>query len=231
MNDVSFLRGAAIREGNSRGRLLGFADRFLKIGWDDEHALLPREENVAADDSRLETSLEVLTLDAGWVPMSRFIEEPAGSSQRPFNQLVGDLRAMVEEVDSLTEQPNQKSRSPFKYANVKHNEKGKRVDHGIGDGGLGRGWKIAKSKQKEGTYKLHGSPGKKGKTLRAGKKGRTFRRHAQNYWDCSGKEYRYTCKGKGGETKLVTANPENKAKYNALYKRKRRLRRELQRTR
>ena len=40
----------------------------------------------------------------------------------------------------------------------------------------------------------------------------------RDYWDCSGSNYVYKCKGKEGENKTVRVNKANKADYNALYK-------------
>lgn len=40
----------------------------------------------------------------------------------------------------------------------------------------------------------------------------------KDYWDCSGSNYRYICKGKEGEKKVITRDKGAKASYNKAYK-------------
>jgi hypothetical protein len=40
----------------------------------------------------------------------------------------------------------------------------------------------------------------------------------KDYWDCSGKNYRYVCKGKEGEKKIITRDKDAKSAYNKAYK-------------
>lgn len=47
-------------------------------------------------------------------------------------------------------------------------------------------------------------------------RGRTFGK--TSYWDCKGSGYRYTCKGKDGEKKVIKRKKEDKAKYQKAYK-------------
>jgi len=43
-------------------------------------------------------------------------------------------------------------------------------------------------------------------------------RKKKDYWDCSGSNYKYVCKGKEGEKKKITVKPGWKAAYNQDYK-------------
>jgi hypothetical protein len=173
MIDINSLRGSTVRDNaGTRGELLNLTLPWVKVGWQDEGALVPREESFLRSDPRME-SVQILTLDQGWIPLSSLIgivteEESEGGPRGP--SLVEDLEGLLLE----------KPRSPFKTA------------------------------ASIGPSIRHGWPAKKGK--------RHMKHRKRDYWDCSGSNYKYTCKGKEGEVKKITVDPEKKAEYNAAYK-------------
>jgi hypothetical protein len=173
MIDINTLRGSTVRDNaGTKGELLNLTLPWVKVGWQDEGVLIPREESFLRSDPRME-AVEILTLDQGWIPLSTLIgtvtededEGPRGPS------LVEDLENLLLE----------KPRSPFKTA------------ASIGPSVAG-GW-----------------PAKAG--------GKHHMKHRkQDYWDCSGSNYKYLCKGKEGEKKKIKRDPEKKAAYNQDYK-------------
>ena len=171
MIDINTLRGSTVRDNaGTKGELLNLTLPWVKVGWQDEGALAPREESFLRSDPRME-AVEILTLDQGWIPLGNLIgvEEEADGPRGP---------SLVEDLENLL---LEKPRSPFKTA------------ASIGPSVAG-GW-----------------PAKKG--------GKHHMKHRkQDYWDCSGSNYHYLCKGKEGEKKKIKRDPGAKAVYNKDYK-------------
>lgn len=172
MIDINTLRGSTVRDNaGTRGELLNLTLPWVKVGWQDENSLLPREESFLRSDPRME-SVEILTLDRGWIPLSSLIgvvEEDVDGPRGP---------SLAEDLENLL---LEKPRSPFKTA------------ASIGPSVAG-GW-----------------PAKAG--------GKHHMKHRkQDYWDCSGSNYHYLCKGKEGEKKKIKRDPGAKAAYNKDYK-------------
>lgn len=169
MIDINSLRGSTVRDNaGTKGEVLNLSLPWVRIGWQDEDVLAPREESFLRSDPRME-SVEILTLDQGWIPLAALVgtitKEDEDGPRGP--SLVEDLEGLLEEGELLVEKP----RSPFKTA-----------------ASIGQGPRHRKRVRK------------------------------QDYWDCSGSNYKYTCKGKEGETKVITVDPAWKRVYNKQYK-------------
>lgn len=212
--DVSMLRGSSVRSSSGlQGRLLGVSGPWIKLGWDDPEQALPREESFLRSDPFLDEEVEILTVDAGWVPLGLFVG--AQNEMRPrvrsLDSILGDLQDLFpvttegllpsrsarlqEGVEVFQESPGGKAHSPFKTA----------AKTFIGPRG---GWH-------------HRFPGQsKGKHMN--------RHHKKDVWDCSSEgPYKQICVAqkdvpeqgiKKGQTKTVTQPASSKAKYNKEYK-------------
>ena len=166
MIDVAALRGSTVRDNaGTRGEILSVSLPWVRVGWWDEGAAVPREESFIRSDPPV-ASIEKLTKTERWVAAGRFLgtikEDDADEDDDEEVVLVSeDLE------DLLLEKP----RSPFKTA------------------------------------------AKLGRSVRSGRW-----RHKKDYWDCSGSNYNYVCKGKEGETKKIKVKSGWKKAYNQDYK-------------
>jgi len=161
MIDVAALRGSTVRDNaGTRGEILHVSLPWVRVGWWDEGAKVPRVESFLRSDPRV-AGIEILTINEGWIPASRLVGVEEVESDGVEMTVSEDLQALILE----------KARSPFKRA-----------------GKIGRSVRNGKWKQK------------------------------RDYWNCSGSNYKYTCKGKEGEIKKITRDPGKKAEYNKDYK-------------
>lgn len=110
MIDITALRGSTVRDNaGTRGEILGVSMPWVRVGWWDEDAVVPREESFLRSDPRVE-SIEILTLDAGWIPASRVIGvEDVADPEPSAPSLSEDLAALIEAAGG-------KEKSPFKRA-------------------------------------------------------------------------------------------------------------------
>lgn len=98
---IGMLSGSTVRDTDGTiGRVVEWNLPQVKIGWEDAGQFLPREESLSAGDSRLRHQIEVLTLDAGWVPLGRFA---SGGAPAPAYSTIAQMRALLDEAEELTE--------------------------------------------------------------------------------------------------------------------------------
>lgn len=104
------ISGARVRDVSGLGgTILRWEPPRVSIGWEDGH-LLPREEQFERPNARLRNQIEVLTLDAGWVPLATFLNEDGVPTTA--NSTITQLRALISEADELTEKG--KAHWPYK---------------------------------------------------------------------------------------------------------------------
>jgi hypothetical protein len=100
------ISGAVVRDAEgTTGRVMAWNLPEIKIGWEDKGQLLAREESLTTKDARLKSQIEVLTFDAGWVPLARFAEGVAVPSSA--YQTLAQMRKLIGEADELLEKGKQ----------------------------------------------------------------------------------------------------------------------------
>lgn len=134
MIDVAALRGSTVRDNaGTRGEILHVSLPWVRVGWWDEGAKVPRVESFLRSDPRV-AGIEILTINEGWVPASRLVgagdSEELETSDEPEVTLSEDLQALILE----------KARSPFKRA-----------------GKIGRSVRNGKWKEKKDYWDCNGS--------------------------------------------------------------------------
>lgn len=203
MRDASHLKGSAVRAHGRQGRLVAVAGPWVKVGWEVDGEILPREESYLRSDPFIDEEVEVLSMQ-GWVALGTLIgaENEMRPRVRDYDSIMNDLAVLdagetpaVTESVELTESPGSKLRSPFKRAAKTFM-------------GPRSGW-------------FHKFPGRnKGKHM--------ARHHKKDVWDCHGEgPYKQVCVAvkavpeqgiKKGAIKNVTQPSGTKSKYNKEYK-------------
>jgi hypothetical protein len=204
MRDDSLLRGSAVKARGRQGRLVAVNGPWVKIGWDVDGEIIPREESYLRSDPYVDEEVEVLSTE-GWIPLGKLVG--AQNEMRPrvrdYEAILKDLASLeaVETApaslteDTLTEEPGGKAHSSFKTASKTFM-------------GPRSGW-------------FHKFPGaKKGKHM--------ARHHKKDVWDCSSEgQYKQVCVAqkavpeqgiKKGAVKHVSQPAGTKSKYNKEYK-------------
>lgn len=94
MIDGTYLKGACVRDtqGDS-GRLIAVEEDSVRIGWDLPHTTVPREEKLKKAEDRFRFGVEVLTLNAGWVPLGQVLPGP-----RAVSNIVAEVREILGEA-------------------------------------------------------------------------------------------------------------------------------------
>jgi hypothetical protein len=101
-----YLKGSDVRSrAGEKGRVLSVTDEGLKLAWDEEGRALPREESIRPQDHRFNRSVEILTLDRGWLPLPVVIQVPNTDTT-----IAEEALALASLLRSLVET---KERNPF----------------------------------------------------------------------------------------------------------------------
>jgi len=107
MIDVNVLRGASVRDNaGTRGEVLGLSLPWVRMCWWDEEGKPPREEALLRSDPRM-SSIDILTLSKGWIPVSDILGAKKKASPPSVAE---DLEDLVQEASGG------KPHSPFKTA-------------------------------------------------------------------------------------------------------------------
>ena len=105
--------GATVRDRDgAAGKFLRWQLPEVAIGWEDEGQILPREETLDRANPRLRDQIEVMTLDAGWVPLGNFMSEDGVPT--PGHSTVTQLRKLMAEADEMPLAEAGKAHYPFK---------------------------------------------------------------------------------------------------------------------
>ena len=97
-----YLKGSCIRSrAGEKGRILSITDEGVKVGWDEDGRPAPREESLQPTDERFVSSVEILTLDRGWLPLSSVVRVPSADQTLSENtrELIAHLRSLLEDKD------------------------------------------------------------------------------------------------------------------------------------
>lgn len=118
MRDESSLKGAAVRAKGRQGRLIAVSGPWVKVGWEVEGEILPKEESYLRSDPFVDEEVEVLSMQ-GWLPLGQLVgaENEMRPRVRDADEILNDLD-VLEATDpaELTESPGSKPHSPFKTA-------------------------------------------------------------------------------------------------------------------
>ncbi len=97
---IGMMSGSTVRDmDGTTGRIIDWQLPEVKVGWDDGK-LLPREENFLASNPRLQ-NLEVMTLDAGWIPLKEFLGFSGVPGGPAAQQTIAQLRTLMSEADAM----------------------------------------------------------------------------------------------------------------------------------
>jgi hypothetical protein len=98
---IGMLAGSSVRDRDGlEGKIVSWVLPEVTIGWNDGH-ILPREETFDQANPRLRTQIEVLSLDAGWVPLGNFMS--VSGLPTPGHSTVTQMRKLIGEADALLE--------------------------------------------------------------------------------------------------------------------------------
>ena len=218
MIDIAVLRGATVRDNaGTMGELMGLSLPWVKVGWRDEGKLLPREESFLRSDPRME-SIHILTLDAGWVPLMNLVGKEQKEETGPRGpSLVEDLEYLLEfdldaALDELAEALECLGVPCLEELDALEPEE--LLEELDPDGQL----LLEKPRSPFKTAASIGPSVAGGWPATAG--GKHHMRHRKtDYWDCTAQgKYKYKCRGKEGEVKIITRDATKKSHYNADYK-------------
>ncbi len=243
MRDDSHLSGSAVRARSGRhGRLVGVNGPWVKVGWDVDGEILPREESYLRSDPYVDEEVEILSMQ-GWQPLGKLIgaENEMRPRVRDYEAILKDL-ASLESLE-MTAKPIWESEDPLKQLAV--NMKLLAGPEGDDFDAIERLYRLRVERiQRE----LNESPGGKShspfktaaKTFmgpRSGwfhkfpgaKKGKHMaRHHKKDVWDCSSEgAYKQVCVAQKavpeqgitkGAVKHVSQPAGTKSKYNKEYK-------------
>jgi len=195
---IGMLSGATVRDRDgTTGRILHWHLPEVKIGWEDEGKLLPREETLEQQNPRLKNQIEVLTLDAGWVPLGSFTSESGVPT--PGHSTITQMRRLLDRADFLD-------------MHDVLDEAEKLIEKGV----LDEAEKLLEKAQHLFEVGKDHWPYKNKSTLGPGPLKGTNKQ--ADFWDCKCANYRCTCKGPDGQTKIVKIKKSYKKWYNRLYK-------------
>lgn len=109
---IGMLSGSTVRDRDgTEGKIMAWALPEVTIGWNDGK-LLPREETLSESNPRLRHQIEVLSLDAGWVPLGNFMN--ASGVPTPGHSTISQMRKLLGEADSLPIVTEKTKHYPFK---------------------------------------------------------------------------------------------------------------------
>lgn len=98
---IGMLSGSQVRDRDgTTGKILSWHLPEVTIGWDDGK-ILPREETLDQTNPRLKHQIEVLSLDAGWVPVGNFLSITGVPSSG--NSMIQQVRKLLGEADAMLE--------------------------------------------------------------------------------------------------------------------------------
>jgi len=198
---IGMLSGATVRDRDgTTGRILKWHLPEVKIGWEDDGKLLPREETLDAENPRLREQIEVMTLDAGWAPLGNFMGESGAPT--PGHSTIVQMRRLLD-------------RTEFFDVHVM-------LDHAerlMGKGLYERAEKLVERAEAL-LEKTKFWPFKTKSKLGPGPRGGENQK--ADKWDCKCAGYNCVCKNNEGQTKKVKINKSYKRQYNKEYKKWRR---------
>jgi len=112
---IGFLSGARVRDADgTAGRIVAWKLPDVRVEWEDPDDADTREENFDASDPRLKYQVEVMTFDAGWVPLNRFLTDGAPTSSY---STVAQMRSLLGEADAM---PLTEKGKHWPYKNKSH---------------------------------------------------------------------------------------------------------------
>jgi hypothetical protein len=195
---IGMLSGATVRDQDgTKGRITHWHLPEVKIGWEDDGKLLPREEELEQGNPRLENQIEVLTLDAGWVPLGGFMSECGVPT--PGHSTITQMRRLLDQTEM------------FDVHEVLD-----RAEQMMRAGSLEEAEKLIEEAQRLFEVGKEHWPYKNKSTLGPGPLKGTNKQ--SDFWDCNCSNYRCTCKGPEGQRKIVKIKKAYKKWYNKLYK-------------
>ena len=249
MVDVSVIAGSAIRGiDGSRGRVVSVSLPWIRLKWDVPGDVVAREESILRSDPKLDTDIEILTMDRGWCPVGSIV----GARERveSISQSIRDDMSFLEEESKKKRVSPHASKAKAASRARKANETAKSKKASLRASSLellmrDRGGRMVgdssvaplsshdernRHKGEPGGPKVGGVasghkehyPFKTKDTLGPGPKG--FIHRKADDWDCDGDgKYHQVCVGvKGGKyegwVKDIWIPPGYKAEYNKIYK-------------
>jgi len=92
MIDVNVLRGSSVREDGVSGRILSVSLPWVRIAWEDEDSIIPREEALLRSDARVFDAIEIATLNEGWVKLGQLM----GARTRGSRSVLAEMKELLE---------------------------------------------------------------------------------------------------------------------------------------
>lgn len=186
---IGFLSGSLVRENGKQGTILSWALPSVVIGWKEPGRTLPREEAFESVDQRLRHQVEVLSLDAGWVPLGHFMSLSGIPQAQPKSRTsLDDVHKLLGEAEALKigrELLESRTKAPSSPA------------------------ALTEAGQKHSPFKNKGHLGK-------GPRGREM--DVKDYWDCKCANYKCQCTNSDGGKRKVKIKKGYKRAYNKQYK-------------
>lgn len=93
---IGEMAGASVRDRDGMtGKIIRWQLPTVAIAWEERGRAVPREETLDRTNPRLRNQIEVMTLDAGWVPLGNFMSETGV----PMHSTITQLRKLIAEAD------------------------------------------------------------------------------------------------------------------------------------